>query len=193
MKVVVIGIEVEEGLEATCRQPAPLDEGLVDVDARFELDAAVRRVGVHATIAREAAIRVDAAAVTDAEALAHRGARTIPSARAATDVELHEGAQEAPIGRGASIQIDAAEHIRAVGRVGVSARLIPFDIELDLAADLEAGVGAGDVEEARTINATDPDVIDRSRLPGRKIGSLCPGNRDETGGRSEEKALGELH
>jgi hypothetical protein len=46
----------------------------------------------------------------------------------------------------------------------VSARLIPFEIEFGLATDLEAGVGAGDVEEARTINATDLDVFDRRRL-----------------------------
>ena len=71
--------------------------------------------------------------------------------------------------------------------------LVPFKIELGLAADLEAGVGAGDVEEARTINATNPDIVDRSRLPCGKISGLDPSNGDETSSRSQEKALYELH
>ena len=37
---VVIGVEVEEGLDATGRQPAPLHEGAVDEDARLEPVAA---------------------------------------------------------------------------------------------------------------------------------------------------------
>jgi hypothetical protein len=72
-------------------------------------------------------------------------------------------------------------------------RLVPFKIGLDLAGELDAGVGAGDVEEARTIDATNPNIFGRRRLLCRKIGGLRPGNRDETRGGPEEKALNELH
>ncbi|MGC1579202.1 MAG: hypothetical protein WA813_24305 [Beijerinckiaceae bacterium] len=75
----------------------------------------------------------------------------------------------------------------------MSARLIPFDIELGLATELDAGVGARDVEEARAVNVTDPDVFRRCRLLCGKIGGLRPGDRDETRGGPEEKTLNELH
>ena len=75
----------------------------------------------------------------------------------------------------------------------MSARLVPLVIDFGLATELDAGVGAGDVEEARAIDATDPNVVHRRRLPRGKIGGLCPGDRDETRGGPEEKALNELH
>jgi hypothetical protein len=41
-----------------------------------------------------------------------------------------------------------------------------------VAADLDAGVGAGDVEEARAIKRADPDIFYRFGLD-RKVGRFC--------------------
>jgi hypothetical protein len=46
-------------------------------------------------------------------------------------------------------------------------------------ADLDAGIGAGDVIVTRTVQATNLHVLDRFGLNG-KIGSLCPSHRNET-------------
>jgi hypothetical protein len=42
-------------------------------------------------------------------------------------------------------------------------------------------------------DGADADVVNRGGLAHRKVGSLCPGDRAETCGRPEEKALHELH
>jgi hypothetical protein len=41
-----------------------------------------------------------------------------------------------------------------------------------IAADLDAGVGAGDVEEARAVKRADPDIFYRFGLD-RKVGRFC--------------------
>jgi hypothetical protein len=71
----------------------------------------------------------------------------------------------------------------------MSARLIPFQIKLGLAADLDAGVGAGNVEKARAIDVADADVVHRRRLLCRKIGGQCPASGDQTCGRPQQKGF----
>jgi hypothetical protein len=111
---------------------------------------------------------------------------------AATEVDLHKGTQQAPIGRGAGVHVEAGASIGPKGSVRMSPRLGPFKNTIGPSADLEAGVGAGNVEEARAVNFTNPDIIDRRRFTRGKIGGLCPGNRNATGNRSE-KAPNEVH
>src|ERR1041384_3885505 len=59
-------------------------------------------------------------------------------------------------------------------------------------ADLEAGIGARDVEEPFAVETADLHVFDRLGLDG-KIGRLCPSNRDQTRRAAEEKAFDHLH
>jgi len=65
-------------------------------------------------------------------------------------------------------------------------------LHADPAADLDAGIGARDVIEPRTIQTTNLHVLDRLGLDG-KIGSLRPSNRNETRCTAEEKAFHHLH
>src|SRR4029077_6819148 len=58
--------------------------------------------------------------------------------------------------------------------------------------DLDTGIGAGDVIEPRTIQATNLHVLDRLGLFG-KIGSLRPSHRNETRCGAQEKAFHHLH
>jgi len=58
----------------------------------------------------------------------------------------------------------------------------------DPSADLDAGIGSGNVEEPGAVDATNLHVFDRFGLNG-KIGSLCPCDRNETRRGTEEKAL----
>ena len=189
MEVVVISIEVKEGLEATSRQSAPLDERLIGIHARLELDAVRRGEAVRAGEARKPIIGVDAAAVDHTEALAGRSPRAIPRAGTAADVDLHEGAKESPIRRGASVQVHARESVVPDSRVRMSARLIPFQIKLGLAADLDAGVGAGNVEKARAIDVADADVVHGRRLLCWKIGGQCPADGDQTCGGPQQNGF----
>src|SRR6185369_14620982 len=61
-------------------------------------------------------------------------------------------------------------------------------VDAQITTQLDAGVGARDVEETRAIQGADPDVLDRFGLDG-KIGSLCSAQGDETRRRAENKAL----
>ena len=62
----------------------------------------------------------------------------------------------------------------------------------DPAADLDAGIGSGNVEEPGAVDAANLHVFDRFGLNG-KIGSLCSRNRNETRRGTEEKAFHHLH
>ena len=66
-------------------------------------------------------------------------------------------------------------------------------IDAHIATDLDAGVGARDVEETGTIQGADPHVLDRFGLDG-KISCLCPSTHgEETRRGAEDKALNHLH
>src|SRR5205823_6472567 len=81
----------------------------------------------------------------------------------------------------------AANHERDVGVTGLE-RVFGADPS----ADLDAGIGSGNVEEPGAIDATNLHVFDRFGLNG-KIGSLCSRYRNETRRGTEEKAFHHLH
>ncbi len=62
------------------------------------------------------------------------------------------------------------------GGVSVSVR---HNVHAQIAAELDASVGARNVEETGTIQGADPHVFDRFGLYG-KIGCLRPANGDQT-------------
>src|ERR1051325_7648036 len=66
------------------------------------------------------------------------------------------------------------------------------DFGADPSADLNAGIGARDVEEPGPVDATNLHIFDRLGLYG-KIGSLCPRDRNEARWGTEEKAFHHLH
>jgi hypothetical protein len=51
-------------------------------------------------------------------------------------------------------------------------------VDAQVTAELDAGVGAGDVPESSTIQGADPHVFDRFGLHG-KISRLCPTHGDQ--------------
>src|SRR5262249_56819536 len=59
-------------------------------------------------------------------------------------------------------------------------------------ADLEAGIGARNVEDPFAVQTADLHVFDRFGLDG-KIGCLCPSNRDQTRRAAEEQTFHHLH
>src|SRR6266404_4576151 len=81
----------------------------------------------------------------------------------------------------------------AAGDVGsMAAARAHIRFPAHIPADLEAGIGARDIEESIAIETADLHVFDRLGLDG-KIGSLCPRDRNETGCGTEEKAFHHLH
>ncbi len=62
----------------------------------------------------------------------------------------------------------------------------------DISADLQADVGARDVVEAIPVQGADFDVLHRLRLH-RHVRGLCPSDRDESRGGTEEKTSHHLH
>jgi len=98
------------------------------------------------------------------------------------EVTLAEGADDAVFGRGAGI--DRQRHARtgkeiveiavSLAEITVPGRdtvgaAIKGSVGAQIAADLDAGVGAGDVEEARAVKRADPDIFYRFGLD-RKVG-----------------------
>jgi len=122
------------------------------------------------------------------------------------EVGLTESADHAVFGGGT--RIDGQRHTRTGGQVvaiavalagiAVPSRLVLHasaverGVDAQITAELDAGVGARDVEESRTIQRADPHVFDRFGLYG-KISRLCPSHGDETRRRAEDKALNHLH
>ena len=102
------------------------------------------------------------------------------------EVALAEGANHAVLGRGAGIhrqrQTGAGNEVIAVavllaevtvpGRRAVGAA-VERGVGAQIAADLDAGVGARNVEEAGAVKRTDPYIFDCLGLD-RKVGRLCP-------------------
>ena len=112
--------------------------------------------------------------------------------RGPAEGRIEEGTNHAIFGRGAGVDVEiftrtpghavgeaiprAASAKRVAGVVGVG---VGQHVDAQIAAQLDAGVGAGDVVEARPIEGADPHIFYRFRLQ-RKIGCLCPTHRDET-------------
>jgi hypothetical protein len=114
-------------------------------------------------------------------------------ARAVAHIHTDEGAQGAVGSVGARVEGDTAHRAEAAHVRAQRHRIRVLVRGLGEARDAQAGVGARDVEEAGTIGGADPHVFHGNGLLYGKIRGLCPGNRGETGGRPEEKALYELH
>ncbi len=124
--------------------------------------------------------------------------------RAATDGDV--AAQGAELGLRAGISRDVTARLPRpavvarpgvdVGRpevtVGQVAVRVDTQVLTDPTADLEAGIGARDVIEPRTIQTANLHVLDRFGLNG-KIGCLRPSDRNETRCAAEEKAFHHLH
>ena len=103
-----------------------------------------------------------------------------------------EGAQGAVFGLGAGVDVQTAAGEKADAVVPAVEGLDRDALGADPAADAQAGIGAGDVEEAFPDRRADADVLHRGRLLHGQVGSLRAGGRAETGGRSE-KACRECH
>ena len=165
---VLVIVEAEERMGVTSGQATELDEGLVD---------------------REGIAVEGIAAASGAD-------------RMGVGVDLEVGAQQTPIGLGAGIEPDAALSVE--GRTVVIAvevegtgsaerrRAITTEhavIGADFTADLEAGVGAGDVEEARAEGRADLHIFNGFTLGHGQIGSLGNADSSDTGSGAEEKRL----
>src|SRR5262249_36202800 len=66
------------------------------------------------------------------------------------------------------------------------------EVLADIAAEFDAGVRPGDVEEPLPVDAADLHVFDRLGLD-REVGSLSPGDRNQTRGGTQEKVFHHLH
>src|SRR5262249_23801445 len=121
------------------------------------------------------------------------------------DMDRRVGAQRSVRGLRAAVEVDVRTLPRrvradaAVLRTGsarvlrrAGARHVPPVVGADIAADLQADVGAGDVVEPLTVECADLHVLDRPGLDG-KIGSLRPRNRNQTCCGSKEKTFHHLH
>jgi hypothetical protein len=166
-----VGVEVEERLELTERPRAELDVGLID----------------------------------------HGALAAVLSRRSLADADIGEGAEQAVLSRRTSVELDRGRRRLAGAVVRVEATsagittghaavveegvlgLAVGVLVTDEAADLQADIRTRDHEAGEGTDRADADVIDRRGLLGRKVGGLDPGGRGEAGGRSEEKALDELH
>src|SRR5690606_20034825 len=102
--------------------------------------------------------------------------------RLLVEADFHVGAQRAEFGLGAGVQVEvgagqpgigvvveqggaAVEHVlmtaEAEEAVGITAA--DADLNAQIAADLEAGLGARDVIEAGAVNVADADIFSRLR------------------------------
>src|SRR5205823_4629967 len=108
------------------------------------------------------------------------------------EVGLTEGADNAVFGGGTGINRQrhtgtgreviaiaiALAQITRPGRTTVGGA-VERGVDAQITTQLDAGVGARDIEETRAIQGADPDVLDRFGLDG-KIGSLRSTQGDET-------------
>ena len=116
------------------------------------------------------------------------------------------GADRAIFGAGPGI--DRKEHARTVDEIVMIAVLLPGvavprrlamgaagvegDVGAQITAELDAGVGAGNVEEAGTIQRADPDILDR---PGfdRQVGGLRAADHCQTRRCPQKEMLRDSH
>src|SRR5690606_34580653 len=63
------------------------------------------------------------------------------------------------------------------------------DLVPDQAGDLQAGLGARDVEEACAVGVADPDIFDGLWFRDDRVRSARPGNGNQSGRGSQDEAL----
>ncbi len=169
----VVGVEVEERRGATGGHAGELDERLVNV---HELLGAAELIDAEAWEGL-------------ADTLLGAGGADAGVARARAGIEADEGAQRAVGGLGAGIEVDAQTALVA-RRVAVAAltRVAGHVAALEpgAAGETQAGVGAGNVEEAGAVGAADADVLDRDRLLDRQVGGMSSTHRRERSSRPEQ-------
>ncbi len=167
---------VERGNRLTHREPSELDERMVDAD-RAASDTTVRGVSNGRCAAVNGGARERRVS----------GVRT----RGPRERRIEERADHAVFGRGARIdgQIltgtsgvivrQAVLSAQLCGVRTVEHRSVESSFNAQITTQLDAGVGAGDVVETRTIQGADPHVLDRFGLDG-KVRSLCPTHGDQS-------------
>ncbi|MHC2683440.1 hypothetical protein ACVJDU_005004 [Bradyrhizobium diazoefficiens] len=205
---VVAGIvdpgRVELRHRLTHREAGELDERVVDAEGAAR-EVAVGAVDVAAARARETGprgIEADRAAVLG-RARARTGAAIVAGRPGEDRIEI--GADDAVFRCGARVDVEifTSAHRVVVGQpvVGrehavVLGTVVAAGIErhfgTQIAAELDAGVAARDVVEARAIERADLDVLDRLGLD-RKIGRLGSTDGDQTRRSAEQKALHHFH
>src|ERR1700682_556574 len=131
-------------------------------------------------------------ASTGACSAKHRWVERVVAQRLELEVALHERPDDAVFSGGAGI--NGERHTRTGGEVvevtvalagvAVPRRCVvdsPVErgVNAQITTELEAGVGARNVEETGTIQGTDPHVLDRFGLDG-KISCLCPTHGEKT-------------
>ena len=137
--------------------------------------------------------------VVDAEVT--EGARV--AVRGPVEHRIEVGADHAVFGGGTRIDVDvltgAGDVIVIVtirsahpARHVIGAGAVERHVGTQVAAQLDAGIGARDVVETRAVQRADLHVFDRLGLQ-RKIGRLCPADSDQGRCRAEDKALNHLH
>src|SRR3954454_4210118 len=139
--------------------------------------------------------------VVNADGIAARDARVLARAKRAGDVAVRRGpaegripvgADHAVLGRGARIDVEVLARTRgvvvcqAVMRTSSTAdtlsawtRAAELRFDAQITTQLDAGVGAWNVEKSGTIQGADPHVLDRFGLDG-KISCLSPAHGDTT-------------
>ena len=188
--VVIVGVEVEERLNATGREPSELDEALIEVSAVTGLvGEGVLTAGSTATLI-ETLETVDLVtdigsqrAVSRLSTRVDRDTATSEEARVVTETTRDKRT-------GSNLNCLGSDLRRGEERAGVVDEGV---FRTNQPADVHAGVGAGDVEVACAGPVANPYVINRSRLPHGKIGGLGTNGGSKSGRRTEKKALTELH
>ncbi|MNZ86817.1 hypothetical protein D3C78_1056540 [compost metagenome] len=127
----------------------------------------------------------------------NRASRTRSIVCVATETD--EATQSAEFGVSTSVnfELSACEGIpvraAAIGRRGCTVRVagpIKVDLEADIALELQAGFGAGDVEEAGAESVADANVFQGLRLSSDdSVGSVSAGYCCESRSGADEKAL----
>ena len=121
------------------------------------------------------------------------------------EVGLHEGPDSAVFGGGTGIHrqrqtgtggvvirvpVVLAE-VAAPGRLAVNAA-VEGSVDAQIAAELDAGIGARNVEEAGAVQRADPYILDRLGLDG-KVSGLCRADGEQACRRTENKLSRQLH
>src|SRR5690606_17257751 len=123
--------------------------------------------------------------------------------------DFHVGAQRAEFGLGAGVQVEvgagqpgigvvveqagaAVEHVLMTAEAEDVVEFTAADADLNaqIAADLEAGLGARDVIEAGAVNVADADIFSRLRLGDDDgVGGARTGDCDQSRSGADKKAL----
>src|SRR5262249_54560834 len=154
-------------------------DGNIAAAGRVEQVRVVAEVGVRA-------VRIERAAIEGGELQFGRTEGShdaVFSGGGSIDLQQEEGAG------GEKIVIEGwRPGIAVPGGRAVGAGRIEGDVGADVAADLDAGVGAGNVEEAGAIERADFDILYRFGLD-RKVGCLRATRDQQARGRTEDNGL----